>query len=246
MRLLWIISLALFFHIGYSQYDVPEVPDIQKGLYQYASLFSSQQQQALEKKLKMYADSTSTQIVIIVIESTNGEDISMLSTKWGQKWGLGQNKKDNGMIILISTKDRQVDISTGYGIEHLVTDSEAESIINKIIVPHFKKGRYYSGIDKALDKIFDILKGEFKSDKKADKNSKGEIISGIIFIIILILLVFRSGNGGGLGLLGLLLIGDSVRSYSSGRSSSFGDVGGGFDGGFGGGGFGGGGASGDW
>src|SRR5690554_1638231 len=136
------------------QYEIPPKPSVQTSLYDYINLLTPSQKANLENKLIRYADSTSTQIVCIIIGSTNGEDISMLGAAWGQKWGIGQKGEDNGILITLAKDDRRVDINTGYGIEYRVTDLMAERIINRIMIPEFKAGNFYAGLDKGSDAIF--------------------------------------------------------------------------------------------
>jgi len=240
---------------SFSQYDIPETPKEQTSVYDYVNLLSSSQKDALKNKLLRYADSTSTQIVVVIINSTQGEDISFLGAKWGQKWGIGQADEDNGILITLATEDRKVDINTGYGIEYRITDRMAEQIINRIMIPEFKAGDYYAGLDQGADAVFSALQGEFKEDRDFNKNSNSKVgvIVFIAFIILFIILNFRkNGRGGkggrGGGLLDILILSSLGRTGGFGGGSSGGGFsgGGGFGGGFGGGGFGGGGASGGW
>ncbi|NND88116.1 MAG: TPM domain-containing protein [Flavobacteriaceae bacterium] len=241
------------------------MPEKQTSLYDYANLLSAVQQNSLEEKLIRYADSTSTQIVIAIIKSSNGEDLSMLGARWGQKWGVGQAEEDNGIFILLATEDRRVDINTGYGIEYRISDRDAERIINRVMIPQFKKGDYYSGLDQGADAIFASLNGEFQEDRDFSRNSSdgGGSIFFLILLFIFIIIILRSRNKGGGGksggrrkgasLLDVIILSSMGRTggfgtgggFGSGGGGSFGG-GGGFGGGFGGGGFGGGGASGGW
>ena len=101
----------------------------------------------------------------VIIPSTKGEDISFLGAKWGQKWGIGQKGKDNGILITLATQDRKVDINTGYGIETIITDRMAEQVINRIMIPQFKRGDYYAGLDQGSDAIFQMLQGKYKGSR---------------------------------------------------------------------------------
>jgi len=238
-----------------AQYDIPEKPGTQTSVYDYIGLLSPSQKTALEDKLIRYADSTSTQIVCVIISNTKGEDISFLGAKWGQKWGIGQKGKDNGILITLAKDDRRVDINTGYGIEYRITDRMAHRIINRIMIPEFKNENYYAGLDKGSDAIFAALKGEFTEDRDFRKEDSGiPVILIIIVIIILISLLNRNNRGRGNryrsgSLLDFLILSNMGRTGGSGGSFGGGFGGGsrgGFGGGFGGGGFGGGGASGGW
>ncbi|MBK5213522.1 MAG: TPM domain-containing protein [Flavobacteriaceae bacterium] len=246
-----LIAIAFLSENVLAQYEIPPKPSVQTSLYDYVNLLTPSQKTALENKLIRYADSTSTQIVCIIIGSTNGEDISMLGAEWGQKWGIGQKGEDNGIVITLAKDDRKVDINTGYGIEYRITDLMSERIINRIMIPEFKEGNFYAGLDQGSDAIFAALKGEFKEDRDFGKKDSGHIPFFIIFVFIIIILALirrggKGGKGGGGSLLDIIVLSSLGRGGFGGGGGSFGGGGGGFGGGFGGGGFGGGGASGGW
>jgi uncharacterized protein len=252
-----------------AQYEIPEKPEFQTSVYDDdIKLLSASQKNSLEQKLIRYSDSTSTQIVVAVISSTNGEYINYLGAQWGEKWGIGQADKDNGILILLAKTDRKIAINTGKGIEYLVTDALSKRIINRDIIPYFKRDDYYGGLDRATDAIFEVLNGEYKGTRQ---NSGGEFPSEIFILLVIIFIIFviaisKNRRGGGKGgndgnrsngrnLLDAIILSNMGRgSYSRGSSSGgfgggFGGSssgGGGFGGGFGGGSFGGGGASGGW
>lgn len=264
MRLL---SLILFIGIAgftsFAQFDIPPKPSIhqgdrgQKAVYDYAGVLDDAQIQSLERKLIGYADSTSTQIVIVSIDSLIGEDISMLGAQWAQSWGIGQAEQDNGVFILFALKDRRIDINTGYGIEYLLTDRMAEQIINRIIVPNFKTENYYKGLDEAIDEIISVLSGNYTETRLFKKNPSDGIPWSVVLFLIIMLIIFIAGNrnrpnrgnrnkGSGPDLWDVIILSRAGRSGWGSGSFGGGSSGGGFGGGFGGGGFGGGGASGSW
>jgi len=251
----WVTALA--------QFDIPDKPKEQTSLYDYVDLLPPAQENALKQKLIRYSDSTSTQIVLAIISTTEGENINYLGAQWGQKWGIGQADKDNGVLILLAKDDRRIAINTGFGTEGALTDALSKRIIETVIIPEFRQGDYYGGLDKGCDAIFAALKGEFKA---GDNQGKGSgkfpfraLFPLIIFLVILIILANRNKrNGGGPGgrrrrgasIWDMIILSNMGRSNRSGGGfGGFGGGGfggGGFGGGFGGGGFGGGGASGGW
>ena len=83
----------------------------------------------LYDKLRTYYDSTSTELFVMIIPSTNGDDIARYATDLGHKWKIGQKGKDNGIVFLIAKDDRKVTIQAGYGTEHLLTDALSKRII---------------------------------------------------------------------------------------------------------------------
>ncbi len=259
----FLLHIAVLILMGFAlpshaQFEIPPVPKKQTSLYDYYGLLNSQQQTALENKLVRYSDSTSTQIVIAIIASTEGEYINYLGAEWGEKWGIGQEKEDNGILILLARDDRQIGINTGDGIEPYLTDALSKRIINRDIIPYFKRNDYYGGLDRGTDAIFEVLTGTYtgtRQESPSDKFPAAFIVLLIVFIIIIIALSKSRGGGSGGrqmrsgGLLEAIILSSMGRGSYSRGSGGFGGGGfggGGFGGGFGGGGFSGGGASGGW
>jgi uncharacterized protein len=258
-----ILLLGFFFtQLSFGQFTIPEKPKVQTSVYDYVNLLSEKQKINLENKLVRYSDSTSTQIVVIVIETTNNESIGILAPRWAQKWGIGQAKEDNGVLILLAQKDREIWIAPGYGIEPILTAGIIGEITRNIIIPEFKRGNFYAGLDKGADTVFQLLNGEFKGTRK--QKSKGSDAKTIFFIILVIaffVLMFlgnKKNKGGGRGFrrgsfadtlftaVILSSAGSRGGGFGGGSSSGGSFGGGGFGGGFGGGGFSGGGAGGSW
>ena len=227
--------------------QLPSPPNPPRLVNDYTGTLSSSQINTLERKLVAYNDSTSTQILVLLVDDLQGYSVEQYATEIGHSWGVGQKGKNNGAVILVKPKKGsergQVNISPGYGVEQYVTDATAKRIIEKEMIPAFKENDYYTGIDKAVNVIIDLCAGKFTQDEYTNGGKPIPAWLIIIFIIALIL-IFRSSNGN--------------QNYSGGGNRTiwiptgggfggggFGGSSGGF-GGFGGGGFGGGGASGSW
>jgi uncharacterized protein len=255
--LLKILVFFLFTQISFAQFTIPAKPDLQTSVYDYANVLSATEKSQLEEKLVRYSDSTTTQIVVITIESLKGEDVSQLATKWAQTWGLGQAKEDNGVIILVAKQERKIAINPGYGLEDRLTAGIGGEIIRNIIIPEFKAGSYYNGLDKGADALLDVFKGKYKGTRKQTKQKNFPIVPIIIIVVIVLVLISRNKNSGGnngnssggpslLDVIILSSLGRNSGGGGFGGSSGVGFGGGGFGGGFGGGGFSGGGSSGSW
>ena len=265
------LTLALIFAgcIGLAQ-KIPARPVPPRLVNDYADILSDKQERALEQKLVNYNDTTSTQICVVTVTSLGGTTSDDFAQKLGEKWGVG-TKNNNGVVILVKPKTADelgdVSIQVGYGMEPYITDAVNYGIRTKEMIPAFKEGNYYKGIDNAVDAIIGLASGAYKADKYADDDiSDGAILAGLIFVIFLYLVLksfnntTKGGNtGSGKGsfwrglLWGLLLSGGGRRGGGSswggggswGGGSSWGGSSGGF-GGFGGGHFGGGGGSSKW
>ena len=248
----------LFTQIGFAQFTVPEIPKFQTSVYDYGNVLSATEKAQLEEKLIKYSDSTTTQIVVITIESLKNEDIGILTPKWAQQWGIGGTEQnDNGVLILLAKAERKIWISPGYGLEDRLTAGIGGEITRNIIIPEFKAGSYYKGLDKGTDAIIDVFKGKYKGERKQTKGKDFPILPFIVIVVILLILISRnkkgggnSGNsgGGGPSLLDVIILSNLGRGSGGGfgGSSGGGFGGGGFGGGFGGGGFSGGGSGGNW
>ena len=250
MKKLFILIVFFFGIYAKAQYTIPDKPSFQTSVYDYADVLNPSEEKELESKLIRYSDSTSTQIVVISIEDLKGDDIGILTPKWAQEWGVGQEKEDNGILILLSKKDRKIWIAPGYGVEERLTAGINGELTRNIIIPEFKAGSYYNGLDKGADAIFKVLQGKYKGSRKKESNFPIGII--VVVVVFLVLVSSKRNKGGNGGRSGGLDLGDMIILSSLGRSGggfgggSFGGGSGGFGGGFGGGGFSGGGAGGSW
>ena len=204
----------------------------------------------LENKLQEFARATSNQIAIVIMDSLNGYEPAEFAPEIGQQWGIGQKKFDNGIVILVQPAAHKMFIATGYGLEGAIPDATTEDIVQREIVPSFRAGNYYEGLNKATDVLMALAKGEYNYNDYAKQGNKGNKETAFLIAIGIILLVFFiSRRGGGKG--GYTIGGPGIFFWGGGfggggSSGGFGGGGGGGFGGFGGGGFGGGGAGGSW
>ncbi len=233
---------------------IPKRPDPPKLVNNLSSskLLSPDEMDALETKLDAFANNTSNQITIVIIDSLYGNEPAEFCADILKTWGIGQKKLDNGLVILVKpTSPRKVFISPGYGLEGAIPDATCEEIVQREIIPDFKHGDYYAGLNKATDVIMGLAKGEYNSSEYAKKGNNGSKATGLVFalIILLVVLLFsrRGGGRGGMtiGGPGIFFWGGGLGGFGGG-SGGFGGGGGGGFGGFGGGSGGGGGAGGSW
>lgn len=256
----FLIFLAVPFGKTLAQ-EFPERPVPPRLVNDFASMLSQQDADLLEQKLVAYNDSTSTQISIVTVADLHGYDKGDYAQRLAENWGIGQKGKNNGILILIKPKTGEsrgeVFIATGYGLEGIVPDIVCAKIIDDEILPAFRAGDYYRGLDKATSTLMSLASKEFTPDQyvKSKKSDLSGLAPFVVFIIILIILISSRSHGGsnqkhisnkGLPLWMLLTMMNSGGSRHSGSWGGFSGGGGGGFGGFGGGGFGGGGAGGSW
>ena len=205
---------------------------------------------ALEGKLVAFERETTNQIAILLIPSLEGDSLEDYSIRLAERWKIGQQGRNNGVILLIVKNDRKLRIEVGYGLEGALPDALAGTIIRNEIGPRFREGQFYQGIDAGVNAIIAATKGEYKAGPRRTKSQLDSLLPFLIvgaFIIFFMIAASRAqrrhyhsggsrgwNSGGG-------FFGGGPFSGGSGGWSSGGDS---FSGG--GGSFGGGGASGDW
>jgi uncharacterized protein len=232
------------------------IPPMNGPVNDYVGLLDSREKQTLTSMLMNVQQQTSSQVALLIIPSLEGESLEGYSLRVAEQWKLGQQKFDNGLLMLVAYNDRKVRIEVGYGLEGLITDAKSGLIIRNYITPAFRRGDYYTGLKEGLGVISGIINREFdiseedlaRYQQQEQRGNRAKPPVGFIIFIIMIVLSSlgrrRRGVGGILPWLILGSMNDRGRGGFGGGSSGFGGGGGGFFGG--GGGFGGGGASGGW
>jgi uncharacterized protein len=238
----YLFIFFVFVSVAFSQ---PKIPALKMWATDLTGTLSQSELSDLNARLKSYQDTTSNQIVVLMISSLDNYPIEMLAEETATKNKIGTDKNDNGILLLIAKDDRELRIEVGYGLEGVVPDAIASSIIRNEIRPRFRDNDYYLGIDAGITSLVKAIGGEYKAVDADDEEGFPFFIFVIIFIVIWL---FASKGGpfvpGGIYTTGTRSGGWTSSSSSWGGSSSGWSGGGGFSGG--GGSFGGGGASGSW
>lgn len=263
------IFLFLFFMasglIGHAQSDDCYPPKPDKLVTDMVGILSPTEQNALESKLRKLNTETSNQVVIVVIAELCAGDAAMTAYEIGERWQVGQEAFDNGVVILVKPTggpgERHTFIAPGYGLEGAIPDATAKLIVDREMIPAFKSNNFYAGLDRAVDIISDLAREEYSYKEYQEKSSadgKLVFIPFLIFILVWFLLFYNRtksyASSNNVGFWAALALMSATSRSHSGRYSSFRSGGGGFGGGgggggfggFGGGSFGGGGAGGSW
>ncbi|MCX6120476.1 MAG: YgcG family protein [Ignavibacteriales bacterium] len=228
----WVVLVLLIVICSAFAAAETKIPKLEQRVSDFTNTLSFQEWQQLDQLLKSFEDSTSTQVVVLMIRSLEGESIEEYANKTFTENKIGQAKKDNGVLLLIAKQDHAMRIEVGYGLEGVLTDAITSQIIRQEITPYFKADNYFGGIVTGVDAIMRATAGEYHADnkgKRAPAASAGLVTLVILFVIFVLMPMMTSRRRS--------IIGSGGHSYFSGWG-----YGGGFgSGGFGGGGFGGGG-----
>jgi uncharacterized protein len=213
----------------------PEVPILKQWANDYTNTLNKTQLETLNYRLKTFEDTTSNQLVMLMIATLNDYPVEYYSHEVAQKNKIGTEEHNNGILLFVAKDDKKLRIEVGYGLEGALPDALASSIIRNEIVPHFKKENFYAGITAGIDAIISAIGGEYSAERDMPADEERQVIPIIFMILIGLFMFFFRGRGGRRSGIFLGGFGGGRGGFSSG---------GGFSGG--GGSFGGGGASGSW
>lgn len=250
---IWILALTFFIvaFLSFSAKGKSEQNDatfsnesdgIYKPVLDNAGIFSKAELRQLESFLANLDERTGIQIAVIVAKDLDGEDIESFSMKHAEQYKLGQKGTDNGVLLTVAMKEREIRIETGYGAEGILTDAVCARIIRNKITPLFKQEKYFEGIESGIKAIASVLtsdetmtENQSQTENSAEEDDEESPFSVLAFVFFVVLIFVIFGRGRNLWLLPFIFGGGSS---SRRNSDSFRKGGGGS--------FGGGGASGRW
>jgi uncharacterized protein len=251
------------------------VPPLKARVTDLTGTLTAEQQAALEARLADFEAKKGSQIAVLMVPTTQPEDIAQYSMRVVEAWKLGRKGVDDGALLLVAKNDRKMRIEVGYGLEGVLPDAIAKRIVADVMAPHFRQGDFYGGIAVGVDRMIAVVEGEALPEPR-QRAARGRSVENFIPVVLIGALVvgallravlgkFVGGalNGGLVGLVIWLLGGGLIFALALALMAFMMTLGGGrgFPGGFGtggfgglggggfsgsGGGFGGGGASGDW
>jgi len=267
-------ALGLFLLLcALSAWALVAVPELSRRVTDLTATLSAEQVAALESRLAAFEAQKGSQIAVLMLPTTQPEDIAQFGIRVAEQWKIGRTKVDDGVILIVAKDDRTLRLEVGYGLEGVIPDAIAKRVIAETITPYFRAGDFYGGIDAGLTQLIRLIEGEplpppGQASEEGDDAVFGFlVIGGVVMGWLLSTLMSRPAAGGiaalGSGTLGAILLGFSpllliiavfvfaavASGFRSGGGWSSGGGGFGHGGGSwggGGGGFGGGGASGRW
>ena len=241
----------------------PTFPPLNGRVIDHGDLISDAKELELAARLETLERDTTDQVVIVTVADLQGYEIEEYGYQLGRAWGIGQDGKNNGVLLIVAPSERKVRIEVGYGLEPVLTDALSALIIQNEILPSFREGYFERGIEQGVDAIDRQLRldpAEAHARAAAAERPRSEapigvgVVIAVIFILMILAMIGGAGGRGrrrpsGVGHILLWAAAEVLSSHVRGGGGGFGGGGsGGGGGGFGGGGgsFGGGGASGGW
>lgn len=208
-----ILVMLMFSITKASAADLQAIPALSSPVTDVTNTLSSAEQQALGQKLSAFSQEKGSQIVVLIVPTTQPEDIAQYSLRVAEAWQIGRDKEDDGVIILLAKNDRKMRIEVGYGLEGAIPDAIAKRIVSDVMAPYFRQGDFSGGLNAAVDQLMALISGEAlpaPAKKQAGASSFfdylpilmfGAIFSGVVLRAIFGKFFGSALNGGVLGLL---------------------------------------------
>ena len=234
------------------------LPPLTARVTDLSGTLTREQQAGLERMLQEFEARKGSQLAVLMVPSTAPEAIEQYALRVAEQWKIGRKKVDDGAILVVAKDDRALRIEVGYGLEGALNDATANRIIRELIVPRFREGDFYGGINAGLDRMMRVIDGEpLPAPAKSAPGAQGEtfqmlpvllilaLVAGSILRAILGRFLGAAATGGAVGFVAWMLAGAMAMALLAGAVAFFftlvGGGGrrlGGFPGMYGGGGFG--------
>ena len=153
----------------------------------FAKILTADEKVFLETKLSLFNANTSVEVAVATVPTLGGDTIENYAVKLFEEWGIGKKRSDSGLLILVAPTEREARIEVGYGLEPTVTDIAANNIIEDVMVPFFRDGEYFQGIDKAADAVIGLVKNDTSTARLKEEPVKAGIGSNLFYIVFFFL-----------------------------------------------------------
>jgi len=158
MGLLWLVALPL--GVAHAADELIPVPPLQALVTDLTATLTPEQRAGLESRLRAFDERKGSQLAVLIVPTTQPEAIEQYAIRVVEQWKLGRKKVDDGVLLLVAKNDRSVRIEVGYGLEGVLSDAITKRIINDLIVPRFKQGDFFGGIDASVEQMIKLIDGE--------------------------------------------------------------------------------------
>jgi uncharacterized protein len=230
----------------------PSFPPLSGRVVDDAHILDAATESELTSMLARHEQATGEQVVVVTLPSLQGYTIEDFGYQLGRNWGIGQKDKNTGALLIVAPKEHKVRIEVGYGLEGQLTDAMSRVIIERDILPEFKRGDFNAGVLAGTATILKVLGGDASAAQAPESGAPGQDVANTLFsgpglfalVMILMMLFAMWRNRGSGGSSVYRRVGRSGGGFSNDSFFGGSSGGGGFSGG--GGSFGGGGASGSW
>jgi uncharacterized protein len=197
-----VIPALLLLLCGGSAIAEVAIPPQRAAVTDLTQTLTSAQSASLEQRLRDFEAKKGVRIAVLLVPTTQPETIEQYSIRVTDAWKLRREGVDAGVLLLVAKQDRAVRIEVGYGLEGALPDVIADRIIERVIVPRFRSGDFFGGLDEALTRIIAVIEGEPLPEPAEQERPRGGTLGPSVPLLLMLLFV---GSGilrrmlGGLG-----------------------------------------------
>lgn len=152
-------ALAVFL-LALAAWAQVAVPPLKGRVTDLTGTLTREQAASLEQMLSSFEARKGSQLAVLMVPTTQPEAIEQYALRVGEQWKIGRKNVDDGAILVVAKNDRAVRIEVGYGLEGALNDATANRIIREVIVPRFREGDFYGGINAGVDRMMRVIDGE--------------------------------------------------------------------------------------
>ena len=155
-----LLALAMFAAAAAFAQNLQPVPKLTARVTDLTGTLTAEQQSSLDEKLAAFEARKGSQVAVLVVATTEPEEIAQYSIRVVDQWKLGRRGVDDGALLIVAKNDRELRIEVGRALEGALPDVTANRIISETIVPLFRQGDFYGGINAGLDQMIRVIDGE--------------------------------------------------------------------------------------
>lgn len=198
INLLFTFIICLGFTHAFAQ-ELQQIPELKSPVTDLTNTLSVAEIKNITADIIGFQNETGSQIGVLVIPTTEPEAIEQYSIRVVEKWKLGREGVDDGVLLIVAKNDRKMRIEVGYGLEGAIPDAYAKRVIEQIIKPEFRSGDFYHGITKGVAALEDLIRGEeLPAPSHAVSDGQGQVkinklLTGLLPILIIVAAVGNYG-----------------------------------------------------
>lgn len=185
----WLTFLALCLMPFLASAEDVAIPPLEHRVTDLTATLSSEQQADLESRLAAFETKKGSQIAILIVPTTQPEDIAQYSIRVVEAWKLGRKGVDDGVLVLLAKNDHRMRIEVGYGLEGALPDAIAKRIVSDVMRPYFKQGDFYGGLVAGTDKIAAVLDGEPLPEVQPRTGKQDGLDANGLFVALIVAVV---------------------------------------------------------
>ena len=178
-----LVAIALFAtSIAHAEVAVPPLTG---HVIDQTGTLTQEQKATLEQSLVAFEARKGTQLAVLMVPTTAPETVEQYALRVAEQWKLGRKKVDDGAILLVAKDDRAVRIEVGYGLEGALSDIISQRIISDTILPRFKAGDFYGGVQAGTAQIVKVVDGEPLPEPRRKESNAPQGVADILPVLFI-------------------------------------------------------------